>query len=104
MWTHVYSQTSPTLRFDGTDIMRTEEQDLDQCAVCGMKIVDAITSFCGNHSEAYRKVNDAYSLWYAAYGSLTTDAFLKRLLSLLETGDRAREMAQFLSRNPERWK
>jgi len=69
-----------------------------------MKIVDATKSFCGNHSEAYRKVNDAYSLWCAAYGSLTTDAFLKRLLALPETGDRAREMAQFLSRNPERWK
>jgi hypothetical protein len=104
MWTHVYSQTSPTLGFDGTDIMRTEEQDLDQCAVCGMKIVDAITSFCGNHSEAYRKINDAYSFWYAAYGRLTTDAFLKRILALPETGDRAREMAQFLSRNPEWWK
>jgi len=69
-----------------------------------MKIVDATTSFCASHSEAYRKVKDAYSLWYAAYGRLTTDAFLKRLLSLPETGDRAREMALFLSRNAERWK
>jgi len=69
-----------------------------------MKIVDATTSFCGKHSEAYRKVKDAYLLWYAAYGSLTTKAFLKRLLALPETGDRAREIAQFLSRNPERWK
>ncbi len=69
-----------------------------------MKIVDATTSFCGNHSKAYRKVNDAYSLWCAAYGCFTFDAFLKRLLALPETGDRAREMARFLSRNPERWK
>jgi hypothetical protein len=69
-----------------------------------MKIVDATTSFCGNHSEAYGKVKDAYSLWSAAYGSLTTEAFLERLVALPETGDRAREMAQFLSRNPERWK
>jgi hypothetical protein len=68
-----------------------------------MKIVDAASSFCANHSEAYRKVNDAYSLWCAAYERLTTDDFLKRLLALRETGDRAREMAQFLSRNPERW-
>ena len=77
---------------------------MDQCAVCGMKIVDATASFCGNHSDAYRRISDAYSVWFAAYGSLTTDAFLKRLLALPETGDRAREMAQFLSRNPERWK
>ena len=77
---------------------------MDQCDVCGMKIVDANGSFCINHSKAYGKVKDAYSLWYAAYGSLTTEAFLKRLLALLETGGRAREIAQFLSRSPERWK
>ena len=77
---------------------------MDQCAVCGMKIVDDSTCFCGNHSEAYQRVIDAYSLWLAAYGSLTTEVFLKRLLILPETGDRAREIAQFLSRNPERWK
>ncbi len=69
-----------------------------------MKIVDATPRFCGNHSEAYRKVNDAYSLWCAAYGGLTTEAFLKRLQALPETGDRAREMARFMSRNPEGWK
>ena len=69
-----------------------------------MKIVDATASFCGNHSEAYRKVNDAYSVWYNAYGSLTAEAFLRRLLALPETGDRTREIVQFLARNPERWK
>jgi len=69
-----------------------------------MKIVDAPSSFCGKHSEAYGKVKDAYSLWYAAYDSLTTEAFLKRLLALPETGDRSREVVQFLARNPERWK
>jgi hypothetical protein len=69
-----------------------------------MKIVDPTTNFCNNHLEAYAKVRDAYALWYAAYGSLTTESFLKRLLALPETGDQAKEMAQFLSRHPERWK
>jgi hypothetical protein len=69
-----------------------------------MKIVDAITGLCANHSEVYRRVKDAYSLWFAAYGKLTTEGFLRRLVTLPETGDRAREIAQFLIRNPERWK
>ena len=77
---------------------------MDQCAVCGKKIVDFNTSFCDNHSDAYYKIKDAYHLWAAAYGSLTIEAFLRRLLTLPETGDRAREMVQFLARNPERWK
>ena len=69
-----------------------------------MKIVDAITGLCANHLEDYRNVKEAYSLWFAAYGKLTTQAFLKRLVARPETGDRAREMAQFLIHNPERWK
>ena len=77
---------------------------MDQCAVCGMKIVDGILGLCANHSEVYHKIKDAYPVWSAAYGNLTTKGFLKRLLALHETGDRAREMAQFLIRNPERWK
>jgi hypothetical protein len=77
---------------------------LDQCAVCGMKIIEANADLCLNHSEAYRKVKDAFSLWFTAYGNLTTEDFLKRLVALRETGDRAREMAQFLIHNPERWK
>jgi hypothetical protein len=84
--------------------VRIDEEDLDQCAVCGMKIIDANTGLCARHSEVCRKVKDTYSLWLAAYGNLTTRDFLKRLVALPETGDRAREMAQFLIRNPERWK
>jgi hypothetical protein len=69
-----------------------------------MKIVDTITGLCANHAEVYHRVKDAYSLWFAAYGNLTTGDFLKRLIALPETGERAREMAEFLVRNPERWK
>jgi len=69
-----------------------------------MKIVDAVTGFCANHSEVYRRVKNAYSLWLDAYGDLTAEGFLKRLIALPETGGRAKEMAQFLTRNPERWK
>jgi hypothetical protein len=68
-----------------------------------MKIIDANTDLCLNHSEAYRKVKDAYSVWSAAYGNLTVEDFLKHLVALHETGDRAREISKFLIHNPERW-
>ena len=77
---------------------------MDQCAVCGMKIVDSSANFCNSHLEAYNKVKDAYLLWSAAYGGITIEVFLNRLLELPETGTRAREMVQFLSGNLERWK
>jgi hypothetical protein len=77
---------------------------LNECAVCGMKIVDGNIDLCAKHMEAYRKVKDAYALWFHAYGNLTTEDFLKRLESLPETGSRAREITRFLIGNPERWK
>ncbi len=77
---------------------------MNKCAVCGMKIVDANIDVCVKHTEAYRKIKDAYALWFDAYGNLTTEEFLKRLVSLPETGDRARDLARFLIHNPERWK
>ena len=78
--------------------------DLGQCAVCGLKIVDRNIDLCAKHVEAERKVKDAYSIWSAAYGGLTTEGFLKRLVALPETGIIAREIVQFLIHNPERWK
>jgi hypothetical protein len=69
-----------------------------------MKIVDANRGLCTHHLDAERRIKDAYSLWRAAYGSITTQDFLKRLTEIPETGDRARETAIFLTRNPERWK
>jgi len=69
-----------------------------------MKIVDTATGLCASHAEVYRGVKDAYSFWSSAYGNLTTGNFLKRLIALPETGERAREMAKFLALNPERWK
>jgi len=76
---------------------------MDHCAVCGMKIIDANTALCANHFQAYRKVKDAHSIWFVAYGNLTIEDFLRRLVALPETGDRAKEIAQFLIHNPERW-
>jgi len=69
-----------------------------------MKIVDVAIGLCANHSEVCRRVKEAYSIWFNAYSNLTFEVFLKRLIALPETGDRAREMAQFLIRNTERWK
>jgi hypothetical protein len=77
---------------------------LDQCAVCGMKVVDAVTGLCASHSGVYGRVKDVYSLWFDAYGKITREDFLKRLIALPETGERAKEMAKFLIRNFERWK
>jgi hypothetical protein len=77
---------------------------LDSCAVCGLKIVDVSNGLCSIHSESYRNVTDAYSRWSVAYDHIAREDFLKRLATRPETGFRAKETAEFLIKNPERWK
>ena len=77
---------------------------MNECAICGKKIVDTNAIFCTNHSKAYRNIEDAYALWSTTSNGMKNEDFLKRIVALPETGDRAREIARFLIKNPERWK
>ena len=77
---------------------------MNECAICGKKIVDTDVIFCTNHSKAYHIVEDAYALWSNAFDGMKNEDYLKRIVALPETGDRAREIAQFLIKNPGRWK
>jgi DNA topoisomerase-1 len=81
-----------------------EKQDQRSCAVCGMKIIDQEIDLRAVHLDAYRRVKEAYPIWSTAYGHITTAEFLNHLISLPETGELAREIARFLTRNPERWR
>lgn len=77
---------------------------MDSCAVCGLKIVDAANSLCATHLESYRNLNDSYSRWFMAYGEITRENFLRRLITRPETGSRVKETAEFLIKSPDRWK
>ena len=77
---------------------------MDSCAVCGLKIVDDSDSLCAVHAESYRNVREAFSRWSTAYGKITREEFLKRLITRPETGLRAKETAEFFIKNPARWK
>jgi hypothetical protein len=81
-----------------------KKRALDHCAVCGLKIADEDLGLCNRHSEAYSRIKDAYSHWVLAYGNLSIEDFLNRLIALSETGDLARTVAQFLIASSMRWK
>jgi hypothetical protein len=81
-----------------------KKRDLDHCAVCGLKIADEASELCSLHSEAFSRIKDAYSHWVIAYGNLSIEDFLNRLIALSETGDRARTVAKYLIVSHVRWR
>ncbi len=74
------------------------------CLVCGKETEAAKANFCQAHSRASDRVRQAYSVWTTAYGSLSLSDFFKRVRKLPGTGQNAREIVEFLERNPPRWK
>ena len=74
------------------------------CLICGKQSEPGKANYCPAHNRAYHSVRDAFSAWTTAYGSLSSSDFLKRAGKLPGTGRTAREIVEFLQRNPARWK
>ncbi len=74
------------------------------CLVCGKESEPAKADYCPAHNRAYYSVKQAFSVWTIAYGTLSPSDFLKRVGKLPGTGQNAREIVEFLQRNPARWK
>ncbi len=81
----------------------TSRIGLEKCIVCGRTNDDGYGPYCTLHTRAYRNIREAYMEWCKAYGSLTLQQFLTRLSKLPDTGERVKELADFLARNSERW-
>lgn len=53
--------------------------------------------FCKRHNRAHKQLESAFGKWKSAYGGqLDKKAFLERVLQLPETGQKAKEVIQFL--------
>ena len=74
-----------------------------KCVVCGGVLANDSVDYCTSHTEGMQIIRAAFQQWLAAYGDIGPDAFLSSILKLPETGERAREMAQFFVANPRRW-
>lgn len=63
------------------------------CRVCGRA---AKSDFCMHHQSAMDRVKEAYPLWAKAYGGMEWKAFLGNVKRNAQTGQWAREIAEFL--------
>jgi hypothetical protein len=57
-----------------------------KCAACYREVVAKDKKFCIYHSQAYVSLKKQYDAWVKAYGGISWDDYLKKLLTLDQTG------------------
>jgi hypothetical protein len=57
-----------------------------KCAVCYREVVAKDKKFCIYHSQAHASLNKQYDAWVKAYGGISWEDYLKKLLTLDQTG------------------
>lgn len=61
------------------------------CAACSRKTVSD-KKYCVNHSQAYDSLSNHYKEWVRAYGRISMQEFMDKLLEMKETGTWVREV------------
>jgi len=71
----------------------------ETCPICSSLIEDE-GWLCEIHRKAFENLKSAYGTWYKAYrGKITIEDFCRRIVELKDTGQAAKEVADYVSRN-----
>jgi deoxycytidylate deaminase len=79
--------TSPS-RFTRTLCMSAAEEKVanEKCAACYRKVVAKGKKYCVYHSQAYDSLQKQHGAWMHAYAGISMGDYMKKLLTLNETG------------------
>jgi hypothetical protein len=70
---------------------------MEACLLCKRRTAPGST-LCRYHQLAKDNIDSAYSVWKEAYGGMTWKQYLLEVKRSSQTGDWAREVAEFLSK------
>jgi hypothetical protein len=73
------------------------------CRICGEAVSTVDSSYCRQHDTVRNDLKVAFQSWKRAYGTITVENFLMRIIALPHTGDSARQVADFLLHHVEFW-
>ncbi len=66
------------------------------CPICKKKKENSKEAYCKNHNSAKKVLKQGYESWLRAYGSISYDEFLKKLLKLEGiVGDFIKEIVEY---------
>jgi hypothetical protein len=63
-----------------------------KCAACYREVVAKNKKFCIYHSQSNDSLKKQYDAWVKAYGGISWDDYLKKLLTLDQTGSWVKEV------------
>ena len=64
-----------------------------KCTVCHRKALPD-SEYCLHHKQAFDSMNNHYKTWVNAYGRISWEEFLTKLLSMPETGRWIKEVIE----------
>jgi hypothetical protein len=72
--------------------MDTASKKNKKCVACYREVIVKGKKYCIYHSQAYHSLQKQYDAWVHAYGEISKVAYMKKLLSLSQTGSWVKEV------------
>ena len=77
-------------------IIISSKKPSKECPICKKTKEDSKEKYCKNHNSAKTLLKQGYETWLKAYGLLSWDEFLKKLMSIdLLVGDFIKEIVEY---------
>ena len=74
-----------------------------KCILCQEEAEAPDAQYCYSHNRALEGMRKAYGFWKNAYGDLSVEEFLNRVIELPGSGLKTRQIAEYLLEHPSRW-
>lgn len=72
-----------------------DQLELQKCALCD-RLSDKNGVYCFLHGESLSQIREKFMRWQEAFGEMSWERYLERIIELKETGDQAKEVARHL--------
>jgi hypothetical protein len=72
--------------------MDTASKKNKRCAACYREVIAKGKKYCIYHSQAYASLQNQYDAWVHAYGGISKVDYMKKLLTLSQTGSWVKEV------------
>jgi deoxycytidylate deaminase len=78
------------------------DRNSNKCPVCARDVIAVGKKYCLYHSQAYDSLRKQYKAWVNAYGGISMEAYMKKLLDLDQTGDWVKDVIRIELKGPNK--
>jgi hypothetical protein len=82
--------------------LNAEAKNPGKCSACHRGAIAKEKRYCLYHSQAYDSLQKEYKAWVNAYGGVSRETYMKKLLDLDQTGDWVKDVIRNELKEPKR--